>query len=55
MGWPGSQHKVRGKAQADLLQYEYLFDLNKEVPDLDLGEPVELLPKPGDILFFQHL
>ena len=55
IGWPGSQHKVRGKAQSDLLQYEYLFDLNKEVPDLDLGEPVELLPKRGDILFFQHL
>ncbi|MGY8823738.1 MAG: phytanoyl-CoA dioxygenase family protein [Candidatus Latescibacterota bacterium] len=55
IGWPGSQHKVRAKAQSDPVQYEYLHDLNKEVPGLDLGEPVELLPKRGDILFFQNL
>jgi hypothetical protein len=55
IGWPGSQHAVRKKAQSDPVQYEYLYDLNKEVPGLDLGEPVELLPKRGDILFFQNL
>ncbi len=55
IGWPGSQNKVRAKAQSAPERYEYLYDLNKEVPDLDLGQPVELLPKRGDILFFQHL
>ena len=55
IGWPSSQHIVRDKAQSNPVQYEYLHDLNKEVPGLDLGEPVELLPKRGDILFFQNL
>ena len=55
IGWPGSQRSVREKAQSDPVRYEYLYDLNKEVPTLDLGEPVELLPKRGDILFFQNL
>ena len=32
-----------------------LYNLNKDIPALDLGEPMELLPKVGDVLFFQHL
>ncbi|NKB71753.1 MAG: hypothetical protein GKR89_32155 [Candidatus Latescibacteria bacterium] len=55
IGWPGSHKKVRQKAQSNPEAYQYLFDLNKEIPGLDLGEPVELLPRRGDILFFQHL
>ena len=53
--WPGSQGKIRALAESDPVKYEHLYDLNKDIPDLDLGEPMELTPKRGDILFFQHL
>lgn len=53
--WPGSHRKIRELAESDPTAYEHLYDLNKDIPSLDLGDPVELTPKRGDILFFQHL
>jgi hypothetical protein len=53
--WPGSHRKIRQLAESDETKYEFLYDLNKDIPALDLGEPVELTPQRGDILFFQHL
>ena len=53
--WPGSQQKIRALAETDPDRYEHLYDLNKDIPSLDLGDPIELTPKRGDILFFQHL
>ncbi|MBS10746.1 MAG: hypothetical protein CME19_03975 [Gemmatimonadetes bacterium] len=53
--WPGSQRKIRELAESDPVAYEHLYDLNKDIPSLDLGEPIELTPKRGDVLFFQHL
>jgi hypothetical protein len=55
VGWPGSHQKVQKKALSDPERYQYVHDLNKEVPGLDLGQAVELLPRRGDILFFQHM
>ena len=53
--WPGSHRKIRALAVSDPVKYEHLYDLNKDIPSLDLGAGIELAPKRGDILFFQHL
>ena len=53
--WPGSHHKIRQLAESDPSKYEYLYELNKDIPTLNLGAPLELNPKRGDILFFTHL
>ena len=53
--WPGSHHKIRQLAESAPEKYAHLYDLNKDIPALDLGDPIELLPKRGDILFFKHL
>lgn len=53
--WPGSHRKIRSLAESDPVAYEHLYHLNKDIPALDLGDPIELTPKRGDILFFQHL
>ena len=55
LGWPGSHRIVRALAASDPERYAYLFDLNQSLGQLDLGPAVELLPKRGDIRFFQHL
>ncbi len=55
LGWPGSHRAVRSLAESDRERYTYLFDLNRAMDQLDLGPAVELLPKRGDVLFFQHL
>ncbi|MBV7334465.1 phytanoyl-CoA dioxygenase family protein [Chloroflexi bacterium TSY] len=53
--WPGSRERILALAESDRKKYTYLYDLNRDIPTLDLGEPIELLPKRGDVLFFQHL
>ena len=53
--WPGSQHQIRALAESDREKYRYLYHLNQDVPNLDLGEPLELMPRRGDVLFFQPL
>lgn len=55
VGWPGSHRKIRALAESDSEKYELLYNLNPDVKTLDLGDPIELLPKRGDVLFFQHL
>lgn len=53
--WPGSHRKIQELAESDLIKYEHLYDLNKDIHSLELGDPIELTPKRGDVLFFQHL
>ena len=53
--WPSSHQKIRQLAESDPVKYKHLYDLNKDIPSLDLGDPIELTPQRGDILFFQHL
>lgn len=53
--WPGSPSKIRALAESDPVKYKHLKDLNKDIPSLDLEPGIELTPKRGDILFFQHL
>jgi ectoine hydroxylase-related dioxygenase (phytanoyl-CoA dioxygenase family) len=53
--WPGSHKKVEALAQTDVVKYERMFHLNNDLPLLDLGEPIELTPKKGDVLFYHYL
>jgi len=53
--WPGSHRKIRALAESDPEKYAYLYHFNRDIPSLDLGDPVELTPRCGDVLFFQHL
>ena len=55
MVWPQSHHKLRAFAESDSEKYHYLTDLHNDVPSLNLGDPIELQPKRGDVLFFQHM
>lgn len=50
-----SHRKIRALAESDPEKYAYLYHFNRDIPSLDLGDPVELTPRCGDVLFFQHL
>ena len=53
--WPGSHRKIWALAESDREKYEHLFYLNKDIRTLDLGDPIELTPKRGDVLFFTYM
>jgi len=53
--WPGSHRKLLALAQSDPERYEMMWTLNQELSQRDLGEPVELTPRRGDILFYHYL
>jgi hypothetical protein len=53
--WPASHKKVEALAKTDTAKYERMFHLNNDLGVLDLGEPVELTPKKGDVLFYHYL
>ncbi len=53
--FPGSHRKILTLAESDREKYKYLFHLNRDIPGLDLGDPIELTPKCGDVLFFTYL
>ena len=54
--WPGSHLKVEALAKSDPERLELMWTLNQAMlSEIDLGEPVELTPKSGDILFYHYL
>jgi hypothetical protein len=53
--WPGSFRKIEALAQSDPQKYELMATLNNDLGKIDLGEPVELLGKRGDVLFYHYL
>ena len=53
--WPGSHRKLRMLAESDRSRYEFMWALNEDLPNVDLGEPVEVTAKRGDILFYDTL
>ena len=53
--WPGSQRKIEDLARSDNEQYEYMWRLNQDLHRAELGEPVVLAPRRGDVLFYQYL
>ncbi|MCZ6679316.1 MAG: phytanoyl-CoA dioxygenase family protein [Candidatus Poribacteria bacterium] len=53
--WRGSHRRIRDSVQQHPDQYQYIHDVKFDTDQLDLGGPVEVTPKRGDVLFFQHL
>ena len=54
VAWPGSHKPIRALAESDPEKYEYMWQLSQDLHTVDIGDPVELEPKCGDILFFAH-
>jgi hypothetical protein len=50
--WPGWPAKLVERIQADPERYELLIDVQREIAsgEIDLGEPLELTPRAGDVL-----
>jgi hypothetical protein len=55
VAWPDSRRKLEALAKQNPERYEYRSALTAEIPKLDLGDPIELTPKRGDVLFLHHL
>lgn len=53
--WPGSHRLIEQRARENPREFEFMWQLNQEVPKMDLGEPVEVPAEAGDILFYHYL
>jgi hypothetical protein len=53
--WPGSHRKLESLARSDPAHYALMWTLNQELKQIDLGDPVELTPQRGDVLFYHYL
>ena len=53
--WPGSHRLLEQLALSDPARFEMMCALNQELPKLNLGDPVETMPKRGDVLFYSYL
>lgn len=53
--WPGSHHKLERVARNNPARYEYRHPLNAALPDLNLGDPIGMSLRRGDVLFLHHL
>jgi ectoine hydroxylase-related dioxygenase (phytanoyl-CoA dioxygenase family) len=53
--WPGSHRQIEALARSDPERFELMWPLNQELKSAGLGEPLELTPKRGDVLFYQYL
>lgn len=53
--WPGSYKKIEALANSDPERYELMMTLNRSLDKLDLGEPIQVPSKQGDILFYHYL
>jgi hypothetical protein len=53
--WPGSHRRIEALAKSDPDRYAMMWALNQDLGRIDLGAPVELTPRQGDVLFFHCL
>jgi len=53
--WRGSHRKIEAVESVNLKRYAYRNALSQDIPDMAPGEPVELRPRRGDVLFLHHL
>jgi hypothetical protein len=50
--WRGSHQKIEALARSNPERYEYTWAVNQDLHQLDLGEPVEVTARQGDVLFY---
>lgn len=53
--WPGSHKKIEALARSNPDHYELMATLNGDLAQLDLGEPIEIQGRRGDVLFYHYL
>jgi hypothetical protein len=53
--WPGSHRVIEALAKSDPTRYELMAVLNRDFKEAGIGDPVELTPRAGDILFYHYL
>jgi hypothetical protein len=53
--WPGSHRTLEALAKSQPDRYGMMWVLNEELDRAEIGEPVELTPKRGDVLFYHYL
>jgi hypothetical protein len=53
--WPGSYRKIEAMARSRPDQYKLMWALGRDIQQAGLGEPVEMTPKRGDVLFYHYL
>jgi len=53
--WPGSHKVLEAAAKRDPSKYEMMWTLNQSLAELNIGEPLELKPRRGDVLFYSYL
>jgi len=53
--WPASHSLLERLAMSDPIRFEMMWRLNQELPHVSLGDPVEMTPKRGDVLFYSYL
>ncbi len=55
MIWPQGPQRIRDFRKKHPEFSNHVRDVRAMFPDMDLGEPMEVTAKPGDVLFFHHL
>ena len=53
--WPGSHRELEAMACRAPQRYEWRAAVMAEIRELELGKPLELRPRRGDVLFLHHL
>lgn len=53
--WPGSHKRIEALARSDLGHYEMMWVLGQDIQKAGLGDPVELTPRRGEVLFYHYL
>ncbi|MBM3214146.1 hypothetical protein FJZ36_04445 [Candidatus Poribacteria bacterium] len=53
--WSGSHTKIAALAESDRTRYEMMWRLNQDLHLAEIGEPTELTPRLGDVLFYHIL
>ena len=53
--WPEGPQRIREFRKNNPGFSNHIRDVGALFPEMDLGEPMEVVAKPGDVLFFHHL
>ncbi len=53
--WPGTHRQLQSLVDQNPASYTYLWQLNEQLDQFALGDPMELTPRRGDVLFYHRL
>jgi ectoine hydroxylase-related dioxygenase (phytanoyl-CoA dioxygenase family) len=53
--WPCSHRRLEELAKSNTERYKYLVSVFRDMVELDLGSPKEIIARAGDVLFYQYL